>query len=77
MFVSFSDLEENMGIVNGGMVYAVYDYEAQNSDELSFKDGDPLRVLRKKDDQEDGLWWWSRAENGNEGYIPRNLLGVC
>jgi len=56
-------------------VYAVYDYEAHNSDELSFKEGDKLVVLRKGDEWE-REWWWSRL-NDQEGYIPRNLLGVC
>lgn len=53
---------------------AVYDYEAQNTDELTFRMGDELIVLRKGDDYE-REWWWSRL-NDHEGYVPRNLLGV-
>lgn len=63
-----------MGILNGGRVSAVYDYEAQNSDELTFRMGDELIVLRKGDDYE-REWWWSRLSD-HEGYVPRNLLGV-
>lgn len=68
-------VQEKLGILNSGVVYAVYDYEAHNSDELSFKEGDKLVVLRKGDEWE-REWWWSRL-NDQEGYIPRNLLGVC
>ena len=60
--------------MNGGRVSAVYDYEAQNSDELTFRMGDELIVLRKGDDYE-REWWWSRLSD-HEGYVPRNLLGV-
>lgn len=67
-------LQENLGVINEGVVYAVYDYEVQNADELSFKDGDMLSVLRKGDDQENE-WWWSRLAD-QEGYVPRNLLGL-
>ncbi|KAF8763355.1 apoptosis-stimulating of p53 protein 1-like isoform X2 [Argiope bruennichi] len=67
-------LQENLGVMNNGIVYAVYDYEGQNADELSFKDGDMLTVLRKGDDEE-SEWWWSRLHD-EEGYVPRNLLGL-
>jgi len=67
-------IQEKLGILNGGRVSAVYDYEAQNADELTFRTGDELVVLRKGDDFE-REWWWSRISD-HEGYIPRNLLGV-
>ncbi|XP_076313718.1 apoptosis-stimulating of p53 protein 1-like isoform X3 [Tachypleus tridentatus] len=67
-------VQEKLGILNGGAVYAVYDYEAQNQDELSFKDGDMIVVLRKGDEQERD-WWWARLKD-REGYIPRNLVGL-
>ncbi|KAL1138394.1 hypothetical protein AAG570_008458 [Ranatra chinensis] len=68
-------VQEKLGIMNSGVVYAVFDYDAHNSDELSFKEGDKLVVLRKGDEWE-REWWWARL-NDAEGYIPRNLLGVC
>lgn len=70
----FPGIQEKLGILNGGRVSAVYDYEAQNTDELTFRMGDELVVLRKGDDYE-REWWWSRL-NDHEGYVPRNLLGV-
>ena len=63
-----------MGFVNNCEVYAVYDYMAENDDELSFQSGDKLKVIRKGDDCEKE-WWWSRL-GSKEGYAPRNLLGV-
>ncbi|XP_065214805.1 apoptosis-stimulating of p53 protein 2 isoform X3 [Planococcus citri] len=67
-------VQEKLGILNNGIVYAVFDYEAHNPDELNFKEGDRLTVLRKGDEWE-REWWWSRL-NDKEGYIPRNLLGL-
>lgn len=61
--------------MHSGDVYAVFSYEAQNSDELSFHVNEPLIVLRKGDDAENE-WWWARNAAGDEGYVPRNLLGV-
>lgn len=69
-----SGVQEKLGIMNNGQVFAVFDYEAQHSDELSLKNGDSLVVLRKGDDNE-REWWWSKLGN-REGYVPRNLLGV-
>ena len=60
--------------MNNGAVYAVFDYQGQNTDELTMKIGDMFHVLRKGDEQEKE-WWWSRLGD-REGYIPRNLLGV-
>lgn len=69
-------IQEKLGIMNTGEVFAVFSYEAQQSDELSFEVNDQLIIIRKGDDAE-REWWWARMkENGNEGYVPRNLLGV-
>ena len=68
-------IQEKLGILNKGVVYAVFDYTAHNDDELSFVIGDTMTVLRKGDDHEDE-WWWAMKKKKKEGYIPRNLLGV-
>lgn len=60
--------------MNKGTVYALWDYKAQNQDELAFSEGDAITILRRQDDSETE-WWWARLED-NEGYVPRNLLGV-
>ncbi|XP_026174043.1 protein phosphatase 1, regulatory subunit 13Bb isoform X3 [Mastacembelus armatus] len=67
-------VQEKLGVMNKGTVYALWDYEAQNPDELSFSEGDAITILRRQDDSETE-WWWARLED-NEGYVPRNLLGL-
>ncbi|XP_040916367.1 apoptosis-stimulating of p53 protein 1-like isoform X2 [Toxotes jaculatrix] len=67
-------VQEKLGVMNKGLVYALWDYTAQQADELSFSEGDALTVLRRRDETETE-WWWARL-NDREGYIPRNLLGL-
>ncbi|XP_023227401.1 apoptosis-stimulating of p53 protein 1-like isoform X1 [Centruroides sculpturatus] len=67
-------VQEKLGILNAGVVYAVYDYDSQNPDELSFHEGDKMVVLRKGDEME-REWWWTKLKD-REGYVPRNLLGL-
>merc|ERR1712038_466830 len=48
---------------------AVYDYSAEEEDELSFQAGDMIYVL----DSSDVDWWRARVK-GKEGLVPSNLL---
>ena len=76
--LTFAEAQNDLGVINDGLVYAVYDYqpEADVSDELEFRDGDQMRVLRREDEHE-CQWWWTRHEQSDkEGYVPRNYLGV-
>lgn len=67
-------IQEKLGILNTGEVYAVFSYDAQQPDELSFSVNDKLTIIRKGDESE-REWWWAKDCGGREGYIPRNLLG--
>ncbi|XP_072538843.1 protein phosphatase 1, regulatory subunit 13Bb isoform X3 [Salminus brasiliensis] len=67
-------VQEKLGVMNKGVVYALWEYEGQSADELSFQEGDAITILRRKDDNETE-WWWARL-NDKEGYVPRNLLGL-
>lgn len=67
-------VQEKMGIMNKGVVYALWDYEPQHGDELLMKEGDCMTVVRREDEDEIE-WWWARL-NDKEGYVPRNLLGL-
>uniref|UniRef100_A0A8C7ZWZ3 Tumor protein p53 binding protein, 2a n=1 Tax=Oryzias sinensis TaxID=183150 RepID=A0A8C7ZWZ3_9TELE len=67
-------VQEKMGIMNRGVVYGLWDYTAENPDELSFHEGDCMTIVRREDDDEVD-WWWARLGDA-EGYIPRNLLGL-
>lgn len=77
-------VQNNLGVINNGVVYALYDFEAQEEDELSFTTDEQLTVLRRDDSQEQE-WWWAQKRSSQpsdtvvevkEGYIPRNLVGL-
>lgn len=72
---SHQDIQEKLGTMNNGEVYAVFSYDAINPDELSFSINEKLTILRKGDEAE-REWWWARNASNQEGYVPRNLLGV-
>lgn len=74
LYCHLTGIQDQLGSVNSGMVYALYDYESQNGDELNFSVGDVIQVLQKGDEQEKE-WWWSKMHD-QEGYVPRNLIGV-
>lgn len=74
-FSSYSDVQENFGLANEGRVYALYNYSANEQDELSFECGEELLVL-KRGDATEREWWWAQKKSEETGYIPRNLLGV-
>ncbi|KAK2119419.1 hypothetical protein P7K49_000805 [Saguinus oedipus] len=66
-------VQEKLGVMNKGVVYALWDYKAQNSDELSFHEGDALTILRRKDESETE-WWWRTLENGR-AMCPKTCWG--
>ncbi|XP_053662254.1 uncharacterized protein LOC128711408 [Anopheles marshallii] len=68
-------IQEKLGILNNGEVHAVFAYESQQPDELSFFVNDKLTIIRKGDEAE-REWWWARNTLDKEGYVPRNLLGL-
>ena len=48
--------KEKLGSVNKGCVYALFDYDAKNDDEISFTEGDLLSIQRKNENGDD-RWW--------------------
>ncbi|XP_078517003.1 relA-associated inhibitor isoform X4 [Lissotriton helveticus] len=69
-----SDVEQSMGLVNNGIVYALWDHITEERDELSFRQGDTVTILRR-DEQDEPEWWWASLY-GREGYIPKNYFGL-
>ncbi|XP_059374617.1 apoptosis-stimulating of p53 protein 1-like isoform X1 [Carassius carassius] len=67
-------VQEKLGVMNKGTLYALWNYEAQSADELSFHEDDALTIMSRRDDSETE-WWWARLDE-KEGYVPRNLLGL-
>lgn len=70
-----AEMLEQIGTANDAKVFAVADYTAVNDDELSFRAGDQLVILRQGDEDEP-LWWWAKHMTGAEGYVPPNLVAV-
>ena len=54
----------------GEQVVAMYDYQAQRSDELSMKRGDVVTVLYRDNDN----WWMGENAEGKQGFFPANYV---
>ena len=48
-----------------GICIALYDYEAQNEHQLSFKKDDKMNLIEKSQEQ-----WWKVELNGKQGMVP-------
>ncbi|KAJ3123943.1 Unconventional myosin-Ie [Nowakowskiella sp. JEL0407] len=50
-------------------VKALYDYDAQEADELTFKTGDIITIISKSDEG-----WWTGSLRGKKGLLPSNYV---
>lgn len=53
-------------------VVAIYDYNADKEDELSFQESSVIYVLKKNDDG-----WWEGVMDGITGLFPGNYVEPC
>jgi hypothetical protein len=53
-------------------VVAIYDYEADKGDELTFSENAVIYVIRKNDDG-----WWEGVMDGVTGLFPHNYVEPC
>ncbi len=66
-----SDSDDAKKDGSGVQLYeAQFDYDAQEDNELSFKEGDVITVL----DTFKGAGWWKCQLNGNVGLVPQNFM---
>ena len=61
--------------LNQSLLYALFSRKAADSKELTFHEGEQLRIVKKSegDDQ-----WWCVAENARKkcGLVPLNFMGL-
>jgi len=65
--------QENYGGEQSGgatQARALYDYDAENPDDLSFKEGEVINIL----DKSDPSGWWEGEVNGQRGFFPSNFV---
>jgi hypothetical protein len=58
---------------DGEQASALYDFQAQASDELSVKEGETLIVVNREESEE---WWKCRNMKGEEGVVPSSYVEV-
>ncbi|OUM62352.1 hypothetical protein PIROE2DRAFT_11409 [Piromyces sp. E2] len=54
------------------IVYGKHPFEKEEEDEIEFQTGDPILVLEKDEEFNDG-WWKGRTLSGEEGLFPVNF----
>ncbi|KAH7887418.1 hypothetical protein F5I97DRAFT_1860224 [Phlebopus sp. FC_14] len=52
-------------------VYALHDFQPEHEDEIAFRAGQPIEVLEKDDQYNDG-WWQGRNLDGKIGLFPQS-----
>lgn len=62
---------------NAEYCIALYDYESNGEDELTFSEGQIIKVLRKivHDGIDDG--WWEGEVDGKKGLFPSLVVQEC
>jgi len=68
----YDQIASGGGATAGGIqVRGLYDYTATCDTELSFKEGDILKVT-----EQDTSGWWYAEHNGKAGFVPNNYVEV-
>jgi len=66
-----NQVTHSSGGSKGVKAVAIYDYDAANDTELSFKENDILYIT----EEDDSGWWYAELEqNGKVGFVPNNYV---
>lgn len=57
----------------GTFVTALYDFEGESGADLSFREGDRIRVMKKTESEQD---WWEGELRGKRGAFPANYCKI-
>ena len=60
---------KRIGSSNSLFAVALYAFDGQNNGDLSFREGDRIKVVKKTDSTDD---WWEGELNGAKGSFPAN-----
>lgn len=60
---------KKIGSFQSEYVTAMYDFDSHTSGDLSFREGDRIRVVKKTDSSQD---WWEGEVHGKKGSFPAN-----
>lgn len=56
-----------------GFVTALYDFSGESASDLSFREGDRIRVVKKTESEQD---WWQGELRGRTGAFPANYCKI-
>lgn len=62
---------KKIGSFHGEYVTAMYDFDAHSEGDLSFREGDRIRVVKKTNSSQD---WWEGELRGQRGSFPANYV---
>lgn len=66
---------KRIGIQNSGLyAVALYAFDGQSAGDLSFKEGDQIKVVKKTDSTDD---WWEGELRGKKGSFPANYCKLA
>ena len=66
------DMDSGLGVLNGGVVFALFDYSPEEAGEIPLTEGERLIVCGREDDK----WWQVRNGRGQIGEVPCTFLGL-
>lgn len=71
---SFNQNGNDKSYVTLDIVVALYPFQSQNSEEISFQKNEKLEIIERPENDPD--WWRARNDKGEIGLVPKNYVKV-